>query len=169
MIIFITLQFFAVIVSSQPAPDFRKYFLTEELSKEFFTFFESLKLSRVNPETGLSEVSLTDNICAITIQYDRQGQRHQHIGCSWYDQFQEQDMTGYNDAVEPLYHTMIKEFGLDCDDQDTCISSAEKIKCTYSHEKYLCEVEFWYFYPGPKADLDAPIPGAEPDPTEDEL
>ena len=155
MILMITAQLFCQTVSAQ---EFRKYFLTSEASKEFFNYFESINLTRLNPETGVSETTLTDISCAVT-----DAEQRRHVGCSWFDNFKQKDQTGYNESVEKLLTSMNKEFGLDCDDDATCISNAEKIECKLNQEKYSCWVEFYMIEPRERPDMYAPVPGAIPE------
>ena len=155
LILIISAQLFCVSVSAQ---EFRKYFLTEEASEEFFTYLESIQLTRVDSATGVSESSLTDIGCAITL-----AENQRHVGCSWYDNLKQKDQTGYNSSVEALLASMNKEFGLECDDDATCISTAEKIECKLAQQKYSCWVEFYLIEPREKPDMNAPVPGAIPE------
>ena len=155
MILIIMTQLFCQTVSAQ---EFRKYFLTSEASKEFYTYLESINLTRINPETGVSETTLTDISCAVT-----DAEQRRHVGCSWFDNFKQKDQTGYGEAVEKLLTSMNKEFGLDCDDDATCISTAEKIDCKFTQENYNCWVEFYLIEPRERPDMYAPVPGALPE------
>ncbi|AZZ37835.1 hypothetical protein CIK05_13835 [Bdellovibrio sp. qaytius] len=148
------IQFFSFYASALERPDeLRKYSISAEASKEFFAYFDSIKLAVTDPVTRTSTVEIADVNCANTIQIER------HLGCSWYDKQKLKDMTGYNESVERLYNAMIKEFGLDCDfEGDTCMTSAEKIICTFDEENYLCRVEFYYIYPKTH-----PVPRPEPE------
>lgn len=155
MILMIMAQLFCQTVSAQ---EFRKNFLTDEASKEFFNYFESINLARINPATGVSETALTDIGCAVT-----DAEQRRHVGCSWFDNFTQKDQTGYNETVEKLLASMNKEFGLDCDDDATCISTAEKIECKLTQEKYSCWVEFYLIEPRERPDMYAAVPGAIPE------
>lgn len=155
LILMISVQLFCDLASAQ---ELRKYFITEESAKQFFAYLESIKLTRLDPTTGISETKLTAIGCAIT---SAEGQRH--VGCSWFDNLTLKDQTGYNSSVEALLVLMNTEFGLECDDDATCISTAEKIECKSDQQKYSCWVEFYLIEPREKPDMNAPVPGAIPE------
>lgn len=147
-------------LNPEPETELRRYFLTKESSQDFFEYLDGIRLSETDPRTGAKEIKLTDINCAIT----QEGERHRHIGCSWYDQLHSRDMTGYGEAVEPLFKLMTSEFGLQCAHKmdPTCLTNAEKINCTLHDEKYRCEVEFYYVF-------QVPLLEPEPNPEEPEL